>query len=267
MFNNLQKITLAASLKEFWIFNKTYLILLPILIIVLYIVNLLLPSNLLYISLVQPELLQQEDYLLQLIDRGFGEHRILLFLIQYIIVAICTHSYLKRIKKQSRYTTMPITDSYRIASLWFYAITTILVGCLTLYIMDHSTVMLFKHYYLERSLQVNQELGILYPIDSRTSYFSVLRNESYLATLLSVFLLLPLLHLAHFLFKKRSILYSALLYLLILSSSAYIYAEFIGNKYLTVPLPDLGFIKPLILLVIVSTYILAFKHALREREI
>lgn len=267
MFNSTQQITLKASMQEFWNFNKNFIILQPILIIAFYSLLLLWPDKLLYNNIFHPSLTQDSQYLIHQIDYGMGSNRMLILLTILLILFLCTNGYLTKIKKQSRYTTMPISDNYRIVTLWLYSIFIVLIACTTLYIIDQSTVMLFKHYYFDQVSLAKEELGILYPKELRSSYFTSIALEHYIGISLGILFLLPLFHLAYFLFKKRSLLYSAFLYILIATGSTYIYSQLIIADTVTLSPEGLGFVRPIFLVIFAILNIIAFKHALKEREV
>lgn len=254
-------------MQEFWNFNKNFIILQPILIVAFYALLLLWPGKLLYNNIFHSSLTMDGEYLIHQIDYGMGSNRMLILFTILVIIVLCTHSYLTKIKKQSRYTTMPISDNYRIATLWLYSIFIVLLGCTTLYIIDQSTVMLFKHYYFDQVILAKEELGILYPKVLRSSYFTTIALEHYLGISFGILFLLPLFHLAYFLFKKRSLLYTALLYILIATSSTYVYAQLPIPDTVTLSPEGLGFVRPIFLVIFAIINVIAFKYALKEREV
>lgn len=266
MLNNITQRTLIASLKEFWAFNGRYLFILPLAIIVVHLIFLLNPGSFLYQVLNNPPLINDNTFLINKMDHGYSSNRAAFLIIPFFFILYCTSRYLFRIKKYSRYTTMPIPDRDRVQTLWFYSFVFTFIGGLTLFLLDQSTVALFKHFLSAKTITAKEEIGILYPVKSDSSHFTALEPFQYLAPFIYL-LILPLYHLAHFLFKKYSLLLTSLLGILVITISALIYFK-LNNHHLAVNiLPETLFMKLLPTLIIMSVYGLAFRYILKEREV
>lgn len=269
MLNKTQKITLTASIREFWIFNKNFILLLPVIQIIILLFNLLHPNGLIYNTLFNTELASDPNFIRQEIYNGFGPSRMIALFATLPIIVLCTHRYLSHIKKQSRYTTMPISDSYRILTLWIFSIAIAIIGAFTLYIMDQAFVGLMKHFFAEKSLLANENAGILYPTYYWNTYFTPLDAEKYRAVSFGIFLFLPAIHLAYFLFRKHSLLYTALLYACLIGGAIIITIKmsYTQVRIQAIASPVEMWVKLLFIAIILSLFILAFKHALKEREV
>ncbi|MEJ5054886.1 hypothetical protein [Sphingobacterium sp. MYb382] len=269
MLNKTQKITLTASIQEFWNFNKNFILLLPVIQVIVLLFNLLHPNGLIYNTVFNTELINNSQFIRNEIHNGFGPSRMMALFVTLPIIILCTHRYLSHIKKQSRYTTMPISDNYRIITLWIFSIAIAIIGSLTLYIIDQSLVGLMKHFFAEKSHVANETAGILYPAYYWNTYFTPLEPEKYRAVSFGIFLFLPAIHLAYFLFRKHSLLYTALLYACLIGGAIIITIKmsYTQLRIQTIASPAEMWIKLLFIAIILSLFILAFKHALKEREV
>ncbi|SMG22468.1 hypothetical protein [Sphingobacterium psychroaquaticum] len=267
MLNSIQQKNLIASIKEFWSFNRKTILYLPLTLIVLYGAYLLSPTKFIYQIIETPSLGNDEQFLVREMTSGLGHMRGIILLLPFIFLFVCTSRYLFRVKKHSRYTTMPISDLHRIITLWFFTFVIMTIGNLTFYVLDLSTVSIFKLLFMEKTTLANIEVGILYPTYSQASYFKTL-DPIYYAFPLIFFQVIPLYQIAHFLFKKNSLFYSILLYTLVMAITFFLYLKWMlhqGN--ITTIRPENILIGLLPVFIVIGLYLVTFRYLLKEREV
>lgn len=109
------------------------------------------PTKFIYQIIETPSLGNDEQFLIREMTSGLGHMRGIILLLPFIFLFVCTSRYLFCVKKHSRYTTMPISDLHRIITLWFFTFVIMTIGNLTFYVLDLSTVSIFKLLFMEKN--------------------------------------------------------------------------------------------------------------------
>lgn len=268
MLDKRQQLTMLASIKEFWTYNKNYIYVLPFLCLILFVLYLLKPGMYLNKLLFDPAQLENPYHVVQQMTYGYDNIRILVTLVIPIMIVLSSHNYLMNIKSQSRFLTTPITDGHRILTLWLYAILISFIGMATLYLLDVATVALFRHYFFEETQALNESIGNLYIHYDDHSYFEAIDLSKRILLTSGFLFMLPFYHLMYFLFKKRSILWSSLLYIFLIGITVYAYTNLLPPGVL-IPynLPVKQTIISFTNLSLIALFIITLRFALKEREV
>lgn len=267
MLDKRQQLTMLASIKEFWTYNKNYIYVLPFVAILVQVLFLIKPEAYLNKLLFSPSALESPYVISQHMLYGYGNMRVFLLAIVPLMIILCSHNYLIKIKIQSRFLTTPITDSQRIGTLWLFTILISVIGTLNFYLIDLATATLFKHYLWDETQRINESIGVLYPNYGANSYFEHVPLIQAAKLPLAFCIALPLYHLMYFMFAKRSILLSSILYVLIIVSLTLIYTRFFSNNFFAVAVPAKSYIVNLLYVLVIGAYIVSLRFALKEREV
>lgn len=267
MLDKRQQLTMLASIKEFWSYNKNYIYVTPFICLIIFTLYMIKPGMYLNSKLFDPSQLESPYAVAHQMAHGYSNLRIFLTLILPIMIIAFSHGYLMKIKKQSRFLTTPITDVQRITTLWLFSIGLMTIGTLTFHLLDTVTVAIFKHYLFEEVQTLNESIGNLYVYYTDQSYFQTISLSHRITLGLGFLFVLPLYHLMYFLFKRRSLLFTTLLYTLLMIVFSYIRVKFLFDDSPRFDLPAKDWVLQITTFVGIFLYIVTLHFALKEREI
>ncbi|SFS93337.1 hypothetical protein [Sphingobacterium wenxiniae] len=260
---------LRLCLREFWELNYKKILSIPLVILIFFLLLLLWPGNYLYTLIFNPKMAESPGYFLAAMESGYGRARVIILCLIPIFLILVSNSYLKSLKTSVSYAVRPFSNLDRVFCLWIYALFIIGLSIFSVYLYDIITVSVFKSTYYDKTLILLEEQGNLYPKFQFGSFFMPLDAKIYFAVSGIILLLLPFYHLAYFLFQKNSLLWSVLLYILIIVGSIYIYVKFIINYYFIIPFHPVitSTIYGVMVCIVLALFVASFKEKLKEREV
>ncbi|MBE8713220.1 hypothetical protein [Sphingobacterium hungaricum] len=270
MNNTINGTRLLISLKEFWEFNRLKLIAVPIAVLICWLIYFLWPGRILNLSLIHPELLDDQNLPNIFLYSNDISSRIIILMLIPLFIFICSNPYLKQLNKSVRSTLIPISKIERIITLYVYSTLIILLILLVFYLLDTALISYVKSNYLEKVNQLYVASGDLYPDHSYGTYFVTVPGEMYFIFTLVTLLILPYYHLSTQFFKKNSIIWSLLLYTGIISLSIYLLVKFYVNSRVVVYFNHNATTTTLLIIagLIVYYFLLSsFYYKLKEKEL
>lgn len=195
------------AIKELWLSNKTLIISLPPVMLLLFVMFYLLPDGIFYNKLFHPEISSSSDIWIETILNSSTMARTFILFIVPVYVIICTGPFLHKMNKSERTNLTPISYLERTLALALFAIGIICLGTVCFMVYDFAFVSWFKHLYFEQALYYLERQGELYPnIWEKTIFYTI--PVSPIRVLFQTMLLsLPFYMLSMVFFKKYSFLW------------------------------------------------------------
>lgn len=263
---------LKLCLQEFWLLNKSLILLLPFGILGIFVIALLWPGNFINTLLFEPSSAANSDYIVDQMQNGKSINFLINSLALIVILAIISqHHYLVSLKNKQNYLLRPFTNGQRIITLYAYTLLFIGIGVCCIYILDQILVQTMRSAYAEKTSQLLTDNGFLYVDYGRSSFFTAYPSKYYFTFGMLVLLLTPLSHMMYFLFKKYSPLWSSVCIVAFLGTLILVfnktrpYTDQVAQVEVYPNITD--YLFTLYALIIGLLFIAAFHESLKEREV
>lgn len=202
---NINKKRLKTTLTEYWLLNKSKLISIPVVVVVLYILAMFWYGTPLFNQLflrAYPDNVLFAEILANY--TGAQTKELILFVIPLYLI-LCTVPYFKLLTKTVYGTMTPVSRGERMVTLWVGNLAIIFGGLLSFLLIDWTFTSIMKSVYLSDVIAYRENVGDLFYTFANKSYFA--RSDREIYTIVSLLSLgfVCLYQLATIFFRKYSI--------------------------------------------------------------